>query len=267
MFLHTIMSILAYSVAALNPFQRKSKRPFISGKLGNTPFSALFDTGADISCINEQLFRKLHVTNRPKQLPPDKAHQFKSAGGQTLEVKGKYRLPIQLAGKQVEHDFYVIKNLNKPVILGIDFITDKKLQYCPQAQEFYWLGEQQWRQGTIKTTSTITLTPLSVTNIKVCLVTDTSCRPTQEVPCMMEIQAPDFPLVSGGPALIKIDNQGIACVQIQNCAPFNVEIPRNSVIGKVENLTNCSIDQLNPQYLNSIAAQLQTQAKVSPCSE
>jgi hypothetical protein len=267
MFLHTILSILAYSVSSVNPFTRKSKRPFITGKLGNTQFSALFDTGADISCINEQLFRKLHVTNRPKQLRPDPSNLFKSAGGQNLDVKGKYRLPIQIAGKTVEHDFYVIKNLNEPVILGIDFITDQQLQYCPQSQEFYWLGQEQWRRGAIKTTSAITLSPLSVTNIKVCLVTDSSCRPTKEVPCMASIQAPDFPYVSGGPALIKIDNQGLSRVQIQNCAPFSIEIPRNSSIGEVENLTNCSIDQLNPQYLNSVADQLQKQAKVSPCSE
>ena len=265
---HTIMSLLAYTVASINPFTKKSKRPYISGTLCNTKFSALFDTGADISCISEKLFRQIPVNNRPQKLPPDPNCLFKSAGGQTLDVKGKYRLPISMQGKNVSHNFYVIKDLNEPAILGIDFITEQKLQFCPQSREFYWQGDhQQWKKGTLKTTSAITLDPLSVNTLKVSLLTETNCRPTTETPCMIEIKSSDFPFVSGGPALIKIDNLGLACVQIQNCAPFPLEIPRGTQIGQFENISNCDVDQINPQYINSVADQLQKQSKSSPCPE
>jgi Reverse transcriptase (RNA-dependent DNA polymerase)/RNase H-like domain found in reverse transcriptase/gag-polyprotein putative aspartyl protease len=256
-FLHTILSILSYSVASLNPFQRTSKRPYVQGKLGNLPFSALFDTGADISCLSEQLFRKIPVSVRPTKLEMAPSSQFKSAGGQSLDVKGKYSIPIQLQGKQVQHEFYVIRNLNEPLILGIDFITHHKLQFCPQSRDFFWQDDAQWRKGSLQSAHSMKLAPLTSTPIQVNLITDTMCRPTQDSPCVAHISAPDLPLLSGGPGLIRIDKQGSACLQIQNCAPYEVEIPRGTVIGTFENVQNCDIQQLNPKYINSVADEIQ----------
>ena len=249
--------MLSYSVASLNPFQRTSKRPYIQGRLGNLPFSALFDTGADVSCVSEQLFRQIPVSIRPQKIPMTNSGQFKSAGGQSLDVKGKYKLPLQLQGKQVQHDFYVIRNLNEPVILGIDFITQQKLQFCPQSRDFYWQGEAAWRKGTLKCAHSIKLAPLSCTPIQVNLLTDSLCRPTQETSCVATIAAPELPLLSGGPGLIKIDKQGSACISIQNCAPYEVEITRGTDLGTFENVENCDVQQLNPQYINSVADEVQ----------
>ncbi len=56
--------------------------------------------------------------------------KFKSAGGQILPVVGKYQLRVQIGTKAIEHEFYIIPDLNKPVILGIDFIQQHQLWYC-----------------------------------------------------------------------------------------------------------------------------------------
>jgi hypothetical protein len=46
----------------------------------------VYDTGADISCMSEKVFRQLLLSDRPKKLDSDKSQKFKSAGGQPLPV-------------------------------------------------------------------------------------------------------------------------------------------------------------------------------------
>ncbi len=39
-----------------------------------------------------------------------------------MPVHGKYQLKAQIGTKAIKHEFYVIPELNEPLILGIDFI-------------------------------------------------------------------------------------------------------------------------------------------------
>ena len=94
--------------------------------------AALYDSGADISCMSEAEFRRIPVDERPKQLTGQKASLIISAGGNPLNVKGIYNCPISVLGKTTEHPFRVIKGLNEPVILGADFINKHLLLYDPK---------------------------------------------------------------------------------------------------------------------------------------
>jgi hypothetical protein len=44
----------------------------------------LYNAGADISCMNEKVFRQLLPNHRPQKLATDKPPNFCSAGGQPL---------------------------------------------------------------------------------------------------------------------------------------------------------------------------------------
>jgi hypothetical protein len=88
----------------------------------NEDVRMLYDTGADISAVNKNIFRKMSVDRRPLLIDKISNRQFRSAGGQNLQIKGKYLLPITIGKKTVQHPFYVIKNLSQAATMGIDFI-------------------------------------------------------------------------------------------------------------------------------------------------
>jgi hypothetical protein len=69
------------------------RRPYLNVKVQNAvSVKGLYDTGADISCLSLKVFRQISPENRPKKLETSSLPKFKSAGGETLPVYGKYRL-------------------------------------------------------------------------------------------------------------------------------------------------------------------------------
>jgi hypothetical protein len=81
----------------------------------------LYDTVADISCMSEKVFWQLPLNARPKKLDSDKPQKFKLAGGEPLPVRGLYKFDLKIGDKFFAHQFYIIPELNEPLILGIDF--------------------------------------------------------------------------------------------------------------------------------------------------
>jgi hypothetical protein len=67
-----IASIFSFSVCKVKEFL-KPNRPYINAQIGSSITAALYDSGADISCISEKHFRKI-----PVDLRPDKIQQQKS---------------------------------------------------------------------------------------------------------------------------------------------------------------------------------------------
>ena len=104
------------------------RRPFLQVRIQDTVnSSALYDTGADISCIREDIFTQIPFEKRPVRLDLPRRTIFKGANGNQLEVKGKYKVAFETHGRKVMHEVFVISNLNEPVILGIDFIEAHEL--------------------------------------------------------------------------------------------------------------------------------------------
>jgi hypothetical protein len=76
----------------------------------------LYDTGADISCLSLKVFRQIPPELRPKKLENHKLPKFKAAGGQILSVCGRHQFRVQIGTKTLQHDFYLIPDLSKPLI-------------------------------------------------------------------------------------------------------------------------------------------------------
>lgn len=62
---------------------RPFSRPFIQAKMFNQQMKMLYDSGADISAINETIFRKIPIDLRPPQL---KDSLFKSSNQQVDNI-------------------------------------------------------------------------------------------------------------------------------------------------------------------------------------
>ena len=215
----------------------------------------LYDTGADISCMSEKVFRQLPLNARPKKLDSDKPQNFKSAGGEPLPVRGLYEFNLRIGDKFLTHQFYVIPELNEPLILGIDFIQKHQLWYCPKNRSFAWEGQPNWGQGHLKVCSATVIPPLSVAYLKASIRTEGGTLPGEGNLCIATVASSQHPLVTGGPYLVQPDTQGQITIAVKNCSPVDLELQRNDFIGSIENVQDCEAREVNPAYLQAVAHQ------------
>jgi hypothetical protein len=160
---------------------------------------------------------------------------------------------VTIGKKTVQHPFYVIKNLSEATIMGIDFIQQHTLNYCPDQRSFSWKGGRSWHSGSMKLCSLETIPPLSVVQIKVNLTTEAGCSPTADSMCIVNVAVPYIPVLTGGPAMAQPNKSGQAFLQIANCSPNPITLQRGEFMGFIENITNCEKRQINPNYINKIA--------------
>ena len=74
---------------------------------------ALYDTGADITCISEEEFRRIPIRSRPNRNPTLAGQSFRGAGGGHLEVRGIYNMPLKILNQDLTHPVHVICNLRE----------------------------------------------------------------------------------------------------------------------------------------------------------
>jgi len=231
------------------------RRPYLTVNLQNClAIKGLYDTGADISCLSEKFFRQLPPHHRPTKLQTEALPKFKTAGGQPLKVRGRYNFRVRIGTKFLQHEFYVISDLNEPLILGIDFIQKHQLWYCPKNRSFAWEGQPNWGQGHLKVAAATSIPPLSVAFIRATVRTEGGALPEGTL-CIANIASHTHPLVTGGPYLVQPDNLGQITIAVKNCSPVDLELERNDFIGQVENVQDCETREINPAYLQAIAQQ------------
>ncbi len=163
----------------------------------------------------------------------------------------------------MEHPFYVINNFSEQAILGIDFIQQHSLTYCPDQRKFSWKGGSQWNSGTMKLCSLETNPPLSVVQIRVQLTTENGCMPQTNAACIANIAVPNIPVLTGGPALVQPNKSGQTYIRIANCSPNQIVLQRGEFIGLIENVSDSEKRQLDPTFVSSLAEkQLKTKVPI-----
>ena len=230
----------------------------VSIRIGGQDTTALYDTGADISCISEKVFRQIPVYSRPEMIPSLAGQEIKSANGNFLEVKGAYMMMMRILGRNITHRIFVVRNLSEPVILGSDFIHQHQLSYCPARQVIYWPGGNQWVKGHAQLASEVKLEPFSVQNVRVNLYTEDGARPRQRAPMILNVISVLSPLIMGGPALVEADGAGQAIIELYNCGPDTVELPRREPIATVENAETFEMEKMCPGVINAVAERIKS---------
>jgi hypothetical protein len=62
------------------------------------------------------------------------------------------------------------------------------------------------------------------------------------------------PYLTRGTYHVQPDNHGEAVIPIQNNAPYELEFTQNDSIGFLENIEDCETQEINPKYINAMAA-------------
>jgi len=220
--------------------------------IANVACQALYDSGADVSCIHDSVFRSFSPDLRPQAVPSPHL-QFHSASGDALQVRGVYSISISLLGKTVQHNFCVIKNLSEQVILGADFINQHALAYCPLTTTTHWATPSTWESGVARVSALHTVNPFSSSLLPVSLFTASLARPASHTPLLINVISAEFPALSGGPALIQSDQFGKAVVEVFNHGAEPIVLARSTPVAVIENATGFVIDTIDPVVVNSIA--------------
>lgn len=237
---------------------KKCERPFLSVFLGNMSLKGLYDTGADISCLNDRVFRKISPDQRPPRIVENNRSIFRAANGDPLEVRGLYHLKLRMGKSLVEHPFFVVKNLSEDMILGIDFIHQHNLNYNATAKSFRWKGGPSWTEGHLKTCKALTIEALGSQFVKMQVRTESGAIPAPSQACMVTVVSQDNPFITGGPFLVEPDENGHVQVLVTNCSPIPVDLGRNEFLGMAENLEDSQLREISASYLNTVAQKMQT---------
>ena len=82
--------------------------------------SALIDTGASRSVVSLELLKKLNIWYKP--LKRGDLASLAAAGGTLLKILGTVELDIEICGQDMKFEFYVLRNLQPTLILGMNFL-------------------------------------------------------------------------------------------------------------------------------------------------
>jgi hypothetical protein len=215
-FVAAIFSIMATAVSTAVCLAQTYFKPhclFVPVRVANVYCVALYDSGAEVSCIHDSVFRSFSPDLRPWTIPSPHP-QFRSASGDALQVRGVFSISISLLGKTIQHEFWVIKNLSRQIILGADFINQHALAYCPLTTTTHWATPSTWESGVAQGSDLNTVNLMSSSLVPDSLFTTSLAHPASRTPLLF-ISA-KFPALSGGLAPTQSDKFGKTVVEVPN---------------------------------------------------
>ena len=93
-------------------------------RIGKQKFRSLVDTGADCSLMHCRVYNQLK--DRPKLV--NKKVYLQSASGSELKCDGSITVQVCVGGTEMSQDFYMIRDLNRNLILGLDWMKQNNVK-------------------------------------------------------------------------------------------------------------------------------------------
>ncbi|KAL6268330.1 hypothetical protein P5V15_001457 [Pogonomyrmex californicus] len=103
-------------------------RPHIRVRIGTRNFSALIDTGSEISMINSETAR--YAQEIGCEVTPAKS-QIHLADGALAHINGKITLPLTTHHQDIRHPFQILPTLDSTILIGIDLWARLRLTLLP----------------------------------------------------------------------------------------------------------------------------------------
>ena len=245
------------TIQKLSASMKKVKRPHVLVNINGHQISALYDTGADMCCMSDTLFRKVFpVGKRPKKL--NVISTVTSASGNKIACEGVYPIPFEIKNKKFVYDIHVLSNLSGDLIMGINFFHDVGLAYDPGNQEIYWTDKtgSNWTTANLQCPAKLTLEPTSNKMVTLNVITRKGYRIAQACDAVAVISSGTY-VIQGGPALVRINKLGQATMEIFNCTNHEMTIEKDSLVGIVENLRE--EDEVGELNVNEMTVNIQKQ--------
>ncbi|CAC5421286.1 unnamed protein product [Mytilus coruscus] len=96
----------------------------INVRIDSSVIHTLVDTGVAVSIINTNIYKALQVD---KLYPVDNSDLLgvRGVNDNFIRKLGKVTLPVEIGKLALFHDFYILDDVNMPLILGLDFMHDQ----------------------------------------------------------------------------------------------------------------------------------------------
>lgn len=117
-----VFAFLSLPTASEPPVQRQDVRPHSYITVDQVKVHALLDTGAEVSVLREDVFRRL-----PHRFPLRRAGPVRNASGKGMPVLGIANLPVTLGPRQTNIAFYIIPTMSSQCIIGADTMRKEKI--------------------------------------------------------------------------------------------------------------------------------------------
>jgi hypothetical protein len=202
----------------------KKVRLRINVRTRNQTMSLLFDTGAAITCMNSQSFNAAFGTQRPRKI--SNAQSCVTASGDAMNSIEVYEVDLWIKGQKFTHTVNVITELIDNII-GIDFMHRNKLIYDVNTRQVKFANT---KMNTICATKQVTI-PAMTSSI---ITTKFNGEMHPDKTYVATIHCPEAPTLTGVPSLVSIDNNQNCKNVIENCAPYEVTIERNDIVGIIK---------------------------------
>ena len=225
-------------------------------------FSALIDSGADVSCIDSNIFHKLNK-NCISNFSTYYAHPLRGVSGQKLNIIGQATLYTRISGVKCTVVFKVIHNIGNRIILGSDFLSDHKIKLDFEGNTMTFknkviLLHNKYARNDISLVAATTLTvirPYSVQLVPVKprrnLIKNTyTISPIDTCPLFLDQPG----LTSPNILLEDCSNRNETKMIIENNTAYNFTVRKGAVIGLAERVFGKRQINDTDHQINSINA-------------
>jgi len=139
---------------------------------------------------------------------------------------GIFEIEMTIRSGTFTHPVRVVEDLNDN-ILGIDFMHQHKMNYDSTSKQITFAHMLTNALYAVKEVTIPALSSMMVTTKFKGLTSDTA-QP------IATIHAPQHPTISGMPVWVSLDNYKNCKIIIDNCAPYDIVLPRNKILGVLE---------------------------------
>jgi hypothetical protein len=140
-----------------------------------------------------------------------------------MSTLGIFKIEMTIRGRKFTHPVTVVEVLNDN-ILGIDFMHQHKMNYDSTSKQITFAHMLTNPLYAVKEVTIHAPSSMMVTTKYKGLTSD-SAQP------IATIHAPQHPTISGMPAWVSLDSYKNCKLMIDNCAPYDIVLPRNEILG------------------------------------
>ena len=220
---------------------------------------ALVDSGAEVSIINFKIYQSLKMKTPLRKIDV----YLQSVNGEQLKVHGLINLSFSLKGTNLSHNFYIVSNMNRNIILGQEWLMKNgvRMYYdlgCLRVNNTYVpLIEDIHIASVVRLKSTLVLKPHTayICKGRVKNNPQISKQGIYQVSSIEQSFINNDPGLEMTSAVIKLDESGSCPVRIVNYTGKMYTLKKGCIIGRVSVIVEECIHQINTDVTNQYTSE------------
>ena len=168
-------------------------------------------------------------------------------------------MDFEILGRNFKHEVRVLEKVTQDII-GIDLIHKQHLHYDTFTKEIFFAQQTKQQSAVLSLPKETCIKALQKKIIKA----NFNGTPMPNSSYVATIFSPESNLISGGPALVRIEEDRTCYIEVANCAPFDQYLSRGSIIAMVEKGDINAIQEMDGTFVDDFINEIQEEQKGNP---